>query len=104
MVRRPGSWDSWTPGPWLSEFECIIIFFLIISSEGKGELTYEYIFNLSKAKSNLFAISLENNLLSTLLQLYAFIYYYWFHFTGEELKLERLSTVTCGSLLGWGQA
>lgn len=38
------------------------------------------------------------------LQLYAFIYCYWLHFTDGELKLERLSTITRGSLLGWGQA
>lgn len=67
MAHCPGSWDSWTPGPWLSEFDGIIIFFLIISFEGRGELTYEYFFNMSEAKSSLFAVSLENDLLSTLL-------------------------------------
>lgn len=61
VAHHPGSWDSWTPGSWLSEFDCTVIFFLIISSEGKGELTYQYIFNLSEAKSTLFAMSLEND-------------------------------------------
>lgn len=74
-ILSPARWPTvlrvWTAGllvPWLSSFDFNVIFFLIlISSEGKGEIAYEYILNLSEAKGYLFAKSPDNDLLSMLL-------------------------------------